>query len=35
MLAILEIDAHLEVIAETGVLCWDRVDGVRHFAVAG
>ncbi|MCX5202839.1 MBL fold metallo-hydrolase [Streptomyces sp. NBC_00237] len=35
MLAILEIDAHLEVLAETGVLCWATVDGVRHFALAG
>ncbi|MFB9523814.1 MBL fold metallo-hydrolase [Streptomyces cremeus] len=35
MLAVLEIDAHLEVLAETGVLCWEPVAGVRHFAVAG
>ncbi|MFI5805152.1 MBL fold metallo-hydrolase [Streptomyces sp. NPDC051561] len=33
MLAILEIDAHLEVLAETGVIEGVDVAGVRHFAV--
>ncbi|MFJ6695233.1 MBL fold metallo-hydrolase [Streptomyces sp. NPDC091272] len=35
MLAVLEIDAHLEVLTEVGVLTWAHVEGVRHFAVRG
>lgn len=33
MLAVLEVDAHLEVLAESGALSWAEVAGVRHFAV--
>ncbi|MEU8893079.1 MBL fold metallo-hydrolase [Streptomyces sp. NPDC048442] len=35
MLAVLEIDAHLEVLAEVGVVSWVRIEGVRHFAARG